>query len=68
MLTIPKAADDEAFELPPRTGDFRPGELVRSNRASPAVECGLLVAARYVSRFEPTDARVISPFDKPVAP
>ena len=32
-----------------------------------AVECDLVVAARYVSKIEPTDAGGISPFDKPKA-
>ena len=27
LLTIPQAPDDDAFELPTRTRDFRPGEI-----------------------------------------
>ena len=27
LLAIPKASDDDAFELPPRTRDFRPREM-----------------------------------------
>lgn len=27
LLAIPKAGDDDAFELPPRTRDFHPSEI-----------------------------------------
>ncbi|MXY20339.1 MAG: type II toxin-antitoxin system Phd/YefM family antitoxin [Dehalococcoidia bacterium] len=27
LLSIPKAPDDDTFELPPRTKDFHPGEI-----------------------------------------